>query len=202
MAAGVSSAAVPRWFVAAVLVVLGSACGLSSQDEPVTMEPAEVPFGLLAPPTTEAPAPVTSTTTEGVRVTVFLVGPAGPVPVARSMPGESPTLRVALSALSTGPTSEEAELGLHSAVPPGATLRAIGLERAVATVALDDQFLELGPGEQVDALAQVVFTATGIEGVDRVLFKVGGERVAVPTLDGSIADGPVGRRDYSAVGSR
>ncbi len=192
-----------RWRAAVVsMVLVVAACGPSAQDRPDEIGTDDVPFGLLEPPTTASPSTTTTTVARGVQVTVFLVGPAGPVPVARSLDEDRVTLRGALAALAAGPTDDEAALGLHGAVPPEADLRAISVERGIATVAVDKLFLELGTGEQTDALAQIVFTATGIDGIDRVRFEVDGEPVAVPALDGSIVERPVTRRDYGAVGSR
>ncbi|MCZ7536995.1 MAG: GerMN domain-containing protein [Acidimicrobiia bacterium] len=186
--------------MSAALVV--TACGPSAQDRPDEIGAQDVPFGLLAPPTTAPPATTTTTRPVGAQVTVFMVGPAGPVPVARTLEDERVTLRAALAILSLGPTDDEAALGLHGAVPPEADIRAVSVDRGVAIVAVDEYFLELGTGEQTDALAQIVFTATGIEGIERVRFQVDGEAVAVPAIDGSIVERPVTRRDYGAAGSR
>ena len=53
--------------------------------------------------------------------------------------------------------------------------------------------------EQMLALAQLVFTLTGLPGVNGVSFARDGRPVEVPTADGELKRGPLRRQDFAAV---
>jgi hypothetical protein len=59
-------------------------------------------------------------------------------------------------------------------------------------------FISIGGGNQLLAVAQVLWTLTEFPGIDGVLFVLDGPLVAVPTDDG-LTDRPVDRADYAAV---
>ena len=50
--------------------------------------------------------------------------------------------------------------------------------------------------QQILALAQVVYTATELPSVDRVLFQIDGENVEVPNGNGKLTSSPLGRLSY------
>jgi spore germination protein GerM len=91
-----------------------------------------------------------------------------------------------LEALVKGPSNSEAAAGLQSAVPIrtailGATLGTGG----VATVNLGGTFGQLVGQAQIQAVAQIVYTATAIPGVTGVTFELMGKPAKVPVASGA-----------------
>lgn len=181
-----------RTLVVVALAALGviAACGVPIDSGPKALARDNVPFGLLRPssPTTTAPsaAPVT------VSVVIYLVAANGELSAAsREVPVPAP-LTAILGALVDGPTNAEAAAGLQSAVPSQTVVTSASVSGGIATVDLGGTFAQLvGPAE-IEAVAQIVFTATAIAGVTGVAFELNGQQVAVPTATG--AEVPVANR--------
>ncbi len=92
-------------------------------------------------------------------------------------------LAEALRALVEGPTSTELAAGIRSDVPVGTRVLHARVDRGVAVVDLTTGFAAAAPGVTDGRVAQVVFTATGLPGVDGVRLRVAGvERSAVAGL--------------------
>ena len=130
---------------------------------------------------TSEPSPVAAT------VQIYLVGPIGHlVKVAREVPASQASLDTALDALVKGPTNEEAAAGLQSDVPARTVVlgASIGVG-GVATVNLGGTFGQLVGQAQILAVAQIVFTATGVAGVTGVTFELLGQPVNVPVANGA-----------------
>ncbi len=171
---------------AAVTVISLTGCGVPSDRSPSAIPRRAIPFGLLAPSTkstttTSAPSPVAAT------VQIYLVGPNGHlVKVAREVPASQASLDTALDALVKGPTNEEAAAGLQSDVPARTVVlgASIGVG-GVATVNLGGTFGQLVGQAQILAVAQIVFTATGVAGVTGVTFELLGQPVNVPVANGA-----------------
>ena len=171
---------------AAVTVISLTGCGVPSDRSPSAIPRRAIPFGLLAPSTkstttTSAPSPVAAT------VQIYLVGPNGHlVKVAREVPASQASLDTALDALVKGPTNEEAAAGLQSDVPAQTVVlgASIGVG-GVATVNLGGTFGQLVGQAQILAVAQIVFTATGVAGVTGVTFELLGQPVNVPVANGA-----------------
>lgn len=186
-----------RWRLARPLVALGlvavvaGACGVPVDRGPTALPPRGVPFGLLDPanPTTStvtAPPPV------AVTVQVYLLGVTGRVaPVDRDVPVPAP-LAAVLGALVAGPTNAETADGLQSAIPAQTQVIAATVTSGTATVDLGGTFGQLVGQAQIDAVAQMVFTATALPGVSGVAFELSGQPVDVPTASG--ADVPTANR--------
>lgn len=178
------------------LAMAAAGCGVPVDRGPTTLARAGVPFGLLAPSTSTtsttaaAPAPVE------VTVQVYLLGPSGHlVAVGRDVPFPAPMSGV-LGALVDGPTNTEAANGLQSAIPAQTQVVSATVAGGVATVDLGGTFGQLVGQAQIEAVAQIVFTATALAGVTGVSFELGGQAVAVPVADG--ADVPMANRSQFA----
>jgi hypothetical protein len=188
------------WLAPAVGVaasLLAGACGVPSSGYD-RFEDADVPFGLAeAPTTTEAP-PVPSVPNGDVdqRVRLYFVEEGSLSPVERVLPAPL-TLDDLLHLLGAGPTSSEDEQ-LRTALQDGAAT-GLSVRAGVASVAVSRDFRDLAAAEQRLAVAQLVMTITSRPGIGQVLFTVDGEPVPVPKGDGSLADGPVSRDDYSSL---
>lgn len=180
----------------AVAAVVGAGCGVPIDKGPTALSKSGVPFGLLAP---SAPPSTTTTSPTPVAVTVqiFLLTPQGKVtPVSRDVPFPAP-LSAILGALVDGPTNTEADAGLQSAMPAQTQVLGAAVVGGVATVNLGGTFAQLVGQSQIDAVAQIVFTATALAGVTGVTFELNGQPVAVPTATG--ADVPIANRSQFAA---
>lgn len=177
------------------LLVLVAGCGIPSQPRPHAVPTDQVPFGLLAPPTT----PPSPTTTPGlaVRVEVFLVNNDRLSPVIRNITAPATPAQV-LKSLVAGPTPQEAAAGLRSALGDQALPISV-LPGPDAAVDLGAGFAQISNQDQILALAQVVYTLTALQGVSGVRFTLDHKPIEVPRADGTLTPGPLTRADYSAV---
>lgn len=184
---------------AAALLALGG-CGVPEEDEAVVARDEDVPFGLLAPSTTTTST--TSTTVPEVPldriVDICLVDGDGVVPVERILPRRR-TLDEVVEALRRGPTPEEGDDGLTTALPGPEVIGPVSLAGGTATVALGGTFAEVPAPTQMLAIAQLVCTLTGQPGVGQLQFTLDGQPVQAPLPDGSLAGGPVSRDHYAPL---
>lgn len=181
--------------LAAVAVAVGAtACGVSSDSGPRDIGSEERPA--------EALTPGLGTPRTGTGSTVYFLGAAGPgehAPlVATSRAGaDDPT--AVLLALFEGPTLEEQGAdGLRTAIPAGTMLRSARLEGAgTLRVDVSTDLLSTGGDVLLDALAQIVFTAVELQGVERVRLLVDGEAQDWPTSSGDSTRDPLTMFDYA-----
>lgn len=190
-----------RWrsLLAAVAVLLLGGCGISAQSHAQRLSSRHVPFGLLSPapgtggkhgqPATEA-------------VILYMLDKSGHlVAVGRQLPVPA-SLDARLQALAAAPTPGEAAAGLASAVSvPGSSPTGVRAGSRVI-INLTPGFEHLATRVQVDALAQLVYTATAIPGVGAVSFRVNDHVVAVPRANNTATSSPVTRADYRPLAPR
>ncbi|HEX4541322.1 MAG TPA: GerMN domain-containing protein [Acidimicrobiales bacterium] len=196
-------AAPRRWWgdaagAAVASVVAGSlvACGIPADSQPQAIARKDIPFDLLAPSTTIAGPGVPG---PRVPVSVYLVGITGLVPVSRGVRAPA-TLPESLGALLAGPTDTEVADGLRTAITAQTSVSAGPVGFGVGTVDLGGAFGQVGGQEQILAVAQLVFTATGVPGIAKVQFTLAGRPVEVPAGDGTLTQGPLGRSDFPSLG--
>lgn len=171
------------------------ACGLSTDDEPQQLAADDVPGDLLEPrPTTTT----TSTTTPAVSRTlpIYLVDRDGRLaPVERQLPAPV-TVGDLVRTLLEGATDEEADQGLRSVI--ASTTELIEHQRRDRTVVLnftEDFAIPQGEGG-ITSIAQVVYTATELEGISGVTFQLEGVPTEVPRGDGTLTSDPLFRSDF------
>ena len=157
-------------------------CGVPTDDSPRPIPDDRVPFELLDP----APIPTTTPSAPSGRAsaTVFMVSGDRLFPVARNVPAPASPDKV-LEALFAGVVPEEAARTLRSAIARTAQASVAGEAGGRLRVELTPAFLSAGTNEQILALAQIVYTLTGLPGVDSVSFTVSGRPVEVPAGDGT-----------------
>lgn len=114
-------------------------------------------------------------------------------PVARDVE-ESPA--ALLDALFSGPNATELADQYRSALPDGTTLRSAQLLRGVLVVDVSPEVLQLSGDDVVDALAQMVFTASEAQGVRAVRVLVDGNPRQWPTGNGELRDAPLTVYDF------
>ncbi len=191
--------ATPGKALAAVFVagLLAAACGIPLDTEPRILDASSIPPELMDPTTTTLP-PETSAQSRTLRV--FFVNEDG---VLSSREREFPTpvtLDEPLRSLFAGPTDDETELGLTSALPAETEILGIDLsDDGLLVLNLAEGTLEQIEGElQRLAIAQLVFTATELFGVEWVWVQIENEPRALPTDEGDL-ETPVGRQHYASL---
>lgn len=179
--------------VLAALLLVG--CGVATDETVQRADPDTVPFGLLEEDPGTALSPPQATDVAEVHLYDADEGVVRPVRRAVA----SGTLADVISQLEEGPTAAEGQAGLSSALDGTTAVGAVRQDGRVAVIDLGAQFTELAGADQLVAIAQLVFTATGQPGVDRVSFTLEGEDVQVPTGDGSVTGDTLTRADFRGL---
>jgi hypothetical protein len=182
------------WLTAVALIVAG--CGVPTENGARSIDPDDVPFDLLGPSST------TTTTAPGraAIVEVFLVGGGRLVPVHRAVP-DATSVQARLDALLNGPTEQETQFGVTTALASSSGL-ASSVNGNTAQIDFGEASGIPGGLEQVLAIAQLVFTATAVDGIDQVMFLVGERPVEAPAQDGTLKSEPLTRRDFDLLAPR
>ncbi|HVL82514.1 MAG TPA: GerMN domain-containing protein [Actinomycetota bacterium] len=177
-----------------VLVALAATIGCARGSELTVLE--SLPEDLYASPT---PAPQVGDVS---LVRVFFTQGDRLVAVRRQVIGSRGVVESAMADLLLGPTPEELERGVNTAIPPGAEILAVEVSGGLATIDLSKEF-ELSAEQSVLVLrlGQVVYTLTDLNRVTKVRFEIDGVPVSVIGQDGSLREGPVGREDYPGLWS-
>jgi hypothetical protein len=184
--------------VGACLLLLAAACGVQLDEEPRPLPTENVPYGLLDPPTTSPPGSAGEPLAPSAQaVSVYLVDNDGYlVEVQRPVPGP-PDVERAVTSLLSPLTEAERNAGLATAIASTTGLRGvIGPEDGLVTIDLSSAVGGGSPDIVRVALAQLVYTATEVPGVDLVLFQVDGEAREVPTGQGRSTAEPLSELDY------
>ena len=168
-----------------ILTVL-TGCGVEPQAAP---QPLTIP----APQPTE---PGVESDDEGPELIVFFVRGTDLEPVERA--ADVVSASAALAALAAGPTRAEVIGGLRTALAPQQLRVDEGLPGGITAVAVTREFTGITGGNQLLAVAQVVWTLTDLPGTHRVRFIVDGVPVEVPT-DSGLTDAPVSRENFRSV---
>lgn len=179
--------------VSLLLVASVAACGVQDDGSPRELQAQDVPFDLLAPATSVAESPSQT----GVDSTIWFVDNAGLLARARRSLEPPVTVEEIIGALLDGVTDAEANNGLRTNIAPGTELLEVtGPDDGLVTVDLSGDFLNVSRELQRLALAQVVFTTTGLPNVDRVLFQFDGEPAEVPGAGDELTSEPLTRTDF------
>lgn len=117
-------------------------------------------------------------------------------PVVREV---SKTAATVLEVLFSGPTPQEAAMGVHTALPTGTRLLSTTLQGDLLTVDVSSTFLTVADDLLVEALGQIVLTGTHVEGVDSVLVTVAGEQQAWKLGEGEITGDPMSPDDFATL---
>lgn len=170
-----------------LLVLLTAGCGVPVQDR---SERVDVPMG-----TTTNSAPPDGS--GGAVVEVYFLRGALLEAVLRSPDLSDP--QAALDLLVAGPTRTEVIGGLRTAVIPQPLVAEVAdVGARVVTVDVTREFTDVTGGNQIRAVAQVVWTVTQFPETPLVRFRAEGDLIEVPTDEG-LTDQPVSRTDYPSV---
>jgi spore germination protein GerM len=181
--------------------MVGSAagCGLSANDQPRVIAADDLPPDLAEPTTSSTSLGTQSPTTTPVTI-YYLVQQDGVTRlhgVTRDVEDASRP-RDRLAALLAPPTPDEQAAGILTSIPADTILVNSQLVEAddELIVDLSRSLFDVQGQELRNAFAQLVWTATELEGVRRVRFLVDGEEFRAPDEDGIEQPGAVARSDY------
>lgn len=180
--------------VGALLVTIAG-CGLSADQEPqaITSE-------LLEPTETTTPATTGATTP----ATVYLLVREGDATMLAEVqrPVEDPS-RAAdrIEAVLEPVSPEEQARGFVSSIPADTVLLDTELDEDSGELVVDlsGALFDVQGKELANAFAQLVLTATEIDGVESVRFEVDGEPYRAPNADGIEQEGAVTAADYASL---
>lgn len=131
-------------------------------------------------------------------VSLYLVRDEVLVPVTRDLPSP-PAPEVVLGSLLGDVTEPEQRSDLRTAIPPGTRALGVTVEDSTMRVDLSREFASVGGEEEILAVAQIVLTATALEGIDLVTFELDGVPTDVPVASGALSAEPVGAADYESL---
>ena len=117
--------------------------------------------------------------------------------VERRQRPDQPPLKQALEETLAGPTAREMAAGFTTQIPPAVKLRGATVKGRVAIIDLSRELEDYGGGSaRVEGIvAQLVYTATGLPGVEQAWLWVEGQSEVVLGGEGLVLDHPLSRRD-------
>jgi hypothetical protein len=151
-------------------VVLVTGCGVQPDSSPRDVPVDERPISIVD----EA-----GSTASGAD-RVYLIAP-GEDRLLRSVPRDATTPSDLVEILLRGPNEDELQEQYSTFIPPTTELLGTSTQGQILTVDLTSDFLELTGQNLTQAIAQIVYTATELEGIEAVQIDVEGERLSVPT---------------------
>lgn len=184
--------------VVAALALLAGGCGVPQDEEASPIKPEGLPFRPTPEDLEEEPVasgPITE-------VVYFFDGADQRlVPVERSVPTRR-SVEARIEALVAGITQEEADQGLATFLAEGTALASAPeiIEDRVVVLDFNAAFTQgQANTDHLQAVAQVVWTVTDIDGIRAVLFERDGEVQNEVNGDGEQTSGPLDRGDFLDV---
>jgi spore germination protein GerM len=168
----------------------GAGCAVDVDSGPRPVDPELLEQG--------APTP-RSAITPGGAVPMYLLAPAddGQGVQLRTVGRDTdPTPLAIMTALTQGPTDTEVATRLRSALPTGLRVLSVRVNDSVLALDVSAELQDVSSDELVQAVAQVVFTATSLPGIDAVAISVDGVARQWPAGDGVLLARPLTRYDY------
>ena len=173
--------------------VMFAGCGIPIDDRSRPLAGDQIPSSVPV----AAPPPAPPAGDLSLSLELFLIRGSQLAAVNRQVPTPL-TADKALTEIVRGPTPPERLRGLRSALPR--SVRLLGtVAHDVPLIDVTESLTGVDGEEQILALAQLVFTLTGLPGVNGVSFARDGRPVEVPTGDGELKGGPLRRQDFAAV---
>jgi hypothetical protein len=171
-------------------LLFGSGCAIQPDSSP-----RDIPEDMREQ---EAPSPAGVAGVAGGSDRIYLMAPDGATATLRTVQrdtGGDP--QALLQALLDGPNLTEVEEGYRSVLPEALALRSVSVETGgVVEVDLSDDLLDLSGVELVDAVAQIVYTASEIGSARSVLIRIEGATQAWPDGSGAQQRRPLTTYDF------
>lgn len=127
---------------------------------------------------------------------VFLLTSGTGEPQLRSVPRDADPGGPIIQALLDGPNEDELDAGLQTALPAGLDLHGVRATGATFGIDLGEDLLDLSSAQLRVAIAQLVFTASEIEGVTDVRILVDGVARPWPNGRGELRTSPLTIYDF------
>lgn len=128
------------------------------------------------------------------RTTIYFLtdDESAPIGVRRMIKRKSPYAREAVKALLAGPTSEEREAGISTAIPAGTwllsmTFKRHGADETVNLAGLPPQDADVM--QKVRIITQIARTLIGVSGIERIWLRDGGQAWGLGTTDNGVYTG-------------
>jgi Sporulation and spore germination len=129
---------------------------------------------------------------------IYLIGP-GDDRLLRSVPRDQSTPEGLIDVLLLGPNAQERDDQYSSAIPDGVEVVSIEPQGSRLVIDVSEELTTLSGPPLVQALAQIVYTASEIDGVESVQITVEQEQVSWPTADLDATDAPLRVYDYPGL---
>ncbi len=190
-----------RLLIAFAGLVVAASCGIPRDDAPQPINQA-LPAPVVDPASTTSSRPAAATRPATLYFVRERADSSDPdvleaLTVAVPFPSDPSAFpRAVLDQLVKGVPADIAERGLRSDIPP--TVRVLDVRRPDQGKVLEVNLTDLGKVEgpkQRIAVAQIVFTATALDGITAVRFLVDGQATAIPIDQGSADAGDAISRD-------
>lgn len=183
----------PRLLVGVVLLALaGSACSIQPEASPNDLSAERI--GVFGDPATGDVAAGTN------RIYLLAPAPTGEPQRLRSVSRDvAPTPRAVLDSLFAGPNAQERDAKLDTALPADIELLGSRTVGQVLTLDVNDVFGDLTTEALRFAVAQIVTTATEIDGVTSVQLRIDGSPRVWPIANGELTDRPLTAYDYPGL---
>ncbi|MDO8362015.1 MAG: GerMN domain-containing protein [Actinomycetota bacterium] len=180
--------------LAALVALATSGCGISSDDSPrdipvIDQLPLDLGIGR------DAGAAIG--TARVYLLAPEVVGQAQSLQAVARDVSETPT--ELLAALFAGPNADELDRQFRTALPAGLQLLSVGPVGGVLRVNVSQELLQLSGQVLVDAVAQIVFTASEVDGVRSVKILIDGADRQWPAGNGELQTSPLTIYDYPGL---
>jgi hypothetical protein len=175
-------------------VTLLGACGVPVSGKVHSLEPTNVPPGFTAPTDPGAIPPAAG------EPAVYFADARGHLVASpvRIRPGTtSAALQAVLTRLTAGPSTEQSGRGLATALPPSITLQVVDVADQRATLALGGD--QLPPTDQTTAIAEIVLTATSVDGITSVRLTLDDRPLEAPLIGGVLTTRTLTAADYRSL---
>jgi len=126
---------------------------------------------------------------------IYLVAP-GEERLLRSVPRDATMREDLIKILLLGPNEDEIEAQFSSFIPPSTELLSARSKGQILILDLTGEIAELTGQSLSQALAQIVYTATEIEGIESIEINVDGQDVAWPKPNGDTTTDALRIYDY------
>jgi spore germination protein GerM len=119
------------------------------------------------------------------------------IPVPRPLAPTTAPLKQAIMELLGGPLPDETEQGVKTLVPAGTRLLHLYVKNGVAILNFNRKLENYGGGTDriKGVIAQIVYTATEVAGVEKAWIWIEGNKELVLGGEGLVLDKPLGRAD-------
>lgn len=171
-----------RVIAAVAVAVAGSACALGPDTEPVAIDRPNLSAG-----TSDLDAEGSSR--------VYFVGP-GEGELLRGVAREATSRNELIDILLRGPNTAELEANYFTAIPPDTKVNSINTLGPVLQLDLSDEIRQLSGPALSHALSQIVYTATDINGIEKVQIFVNGDTIEWPTEVGTASNTGISVYDF------